>query len=289
MFLRLSLLIACISCATAATCPIDNFIGNWTGTCVQAVGMTSACSTVEGCAIAGSAGMSLAHGWDTNTSLSSCTQTYKFSFFKVGNTIMYEYTSGDLVGSCSNAVPPHANLFAFLQHGPPSQQSFSAAGVDGAPSSFFGSDIPCYIAAGATPPTSATALTFLASASADGTRYREYGSYDSAFAYQSPNADNHPHLFNASALATPSSSWSMFGKMYSNAAISARPAGSPPLINSTLLASTNVPVFSYKCTAVKSIPVNPGSPPTSTKSSSESACMTLPLLVLAMLVATFMG
>jgi hypothetical protein len=111
---------------------------------------------------------------------------------------------------------------------------------------------------GTAPPTAATAGTYLASTSADGLSYFEYGSYDAYLNYQSPgDVALNPDMY-TTTVATPSSTWDKYGKMYSNAAVSARPSGAAPLLATTApIQNTNSPVFSYKCTAKKLIPVDP--------------------------------
>lgn len=251
MHLRLLVFIAIVACAAGAACPIDNFIGNWTGSCVQTLGMKDLCADAAACATAGSGNMRLSPGWDFTSGVSSCTQRYEFSFWKVGAAVWYEYTSGALVSPCTNAITPFASLFPFLQRGLPAQQSFSAnTAATIIPSQiFFGANDPCYILAGSTPPTSTSAATFLASASADGKSYREYGSYDKDLAYQSPAPPHNADMF-TSVVPNSTYAWDKLGQMYSNIAISARPTGAPPLTaTTTLLQSAGTPVFSYYCTA----------------------------------------
>ena len=248
MHLRLLVFIAFVACAAGGACPIDNFIGNWTGSCVQTLGMKDSCADPAACAAATSTNMRLSPGWNYETGVTSCTQRYEFSFIKVGTAVFYEYTSGALVSPCKNAITPFATLFPFLQRGTSAQQSFSAntAAIITASQAFFVSD-PCYVVAGSTAPTATTAATFLASATADGKNYREYGSYDKDIAYQSP--DLSADMF-TSAVPNSTYAWDKLGKMYSNIAISARPTGAAPLAADTqLLQSSGTPVFSYYCTA----------------------------------------
>jgi hypothetical protein len=252
MHLRLLLFIAFVSYAAGGACPIDNFIGNWTGSCVQTLGIKNECADAAACATAGSGNMRLSPGWDFTTGVASCTQKYQFSFSKVGATVLYEFTSGAFVSPCANAITPFATLFPFLQRGLPAQQSFStntAATITPSQAFFGAGNDPCYILAGSTVPTAVSAGTFLASATADGKAYREYGSYDKDFSYQSPAAPNNAEMF-TSLVPNSTYAWDKLGQMYSNIAISARPTGAPALTADTaLLQSAGIPVFSYYCTA----------------------------------------
>jgi hypothetical protein len=236
---------------TQTPCPVDLFMGDWSGSCIQTVGMNSTCASPDDCATAGVANLRLSPGWNAVPSAASCTQKYDFRFFKVGAAIHYEYTSGALIGSCANANTS-APLHAFLQRGDPLQHSFST-NVVAFGNDFFGSTATtCALVLGSSAPTAATSGTFLLSVSPDGRHYREYGAYDTTMAYQSPfDAALNPDTF-TTVLPT---NWSMYGRMFSNAAISARPTGSPPMTAaSTVLSSVaGSPVFSYKCTAQKKV------------------------------------
>jgi hypothetical protein len=287
MHLRPIVFIALIACAAGGACPIDNFIGNWTGSCVQTIGMKESCANATACAAAGLGNMRLSPGWDFATGVSSCTQRYDFSFWKVGTAVWYEFTSGAFVSPCTNAITPFAALFPFLQRGLPSQQSFSTStAATIIPSqAFFGTNDPCYIITGSTPPTATSAGTFFASATADGKAYREYGSYNSDFAYQSPAPPHNAEMF-TSAVPNSTYAWDKYGQMYSNIAISARPAGSPPLASATTLyQGAGTPVFSYKCTAKK---IDAVAADTNKKSRGCARTISLSLLILSMLAGLVM-
>ena len=244
--------------------------------------MKAACATAGECGTAGVAGLGIAIGYDTTTTGGSpCTQEYTFSFYKVGTAIYYEYTSGKLIGTCLNAVS-NAAMFAFLQRGQPAQHSFSEKD-NGYPQTWFGGAAPCYIVAGSTVPTATTAATFLASATADGT-YREYGNYDNTLNYVSPgDTTKNPNTYTAT-VAT-STDWTMLGKLYSNAAISARPAGSSPLTTAaTLITTTSSDAsFSYKCSAKKII-VSTNNKSSGSKMSSATSLIALAAFVFAVLL-----
>jgi hypothetical protein len=255
MYLRLVAFVASIAFAAGQTlCPVELFMGNWSGSCVQTVGMVSACASPSACLNAATTDLRLSPGWNAAPSTASCTQKYDFRFFKVGAAIHYEYTSGALIGSCAN-VNTSAPLYAFLQRGEPLQHSFSA-NVAVFNNDFFGSTpTTCALVAGPSAPIQTTPNTFLLSVSPDGLHYREYGAYDAGLSYQSPfDAALNPDTF-TTVLPT---NWSMYGRTFSNAAISARPTGSPPMTaNSTVLSGVaGSPVFSYRCTAHKVVPVH---------------------------------
>ena len=261
--LKLVVFVACIAVAAGAACPIDKFMGNWTGTCSQVPMMRVACASAAACQSAmtpGLAGLAIGQGYDSSPA-TPCTQTYAFSFYKIGSAIMYEWSTGALTGPCKNAVSPNANLFTFLNSADPSQQSFSV-NDNGNVQSFFGANAPCFIAAGATPPTGSTANTFLASVncgSTSGCQYREYGSYDSTYNYVSPNDPNNPNMY--TSVLPSASDWTTLGRMYSNAALTARPAGSMPLDASRGLfqGGANLPVYTYSCSAKKLETISSGS------------------------------
>ena len=287
MFLRPLVFIAFIAYAAGGACPISNFMGNWTGSCVQTVGMKDACADAAACQTSGITNMRMSPGWDFTTGVSSCTQTYQFSFWKVGAAYYYEFTSGALVGTCTNAISPNANLHPFFQRGFPAVQSFSAntAATIVNSQAFFGANDPCYITAGSTPPDATSDGTFLASATADGMTYREYGSYDKDLAYQSPKGPINPDMF-TTLVPNSTLAWSNYGRMYSNAAISARPADSPPLTATMQLAAlSGTPVFSYKCTAKRNdkIVADPNK-----QSTASTSCMSVWLLVLSALAVAVM-
>jgi hypothetical protein len=262
-------------------------MGNWTGSCVQTVGMKDACADAATCQTSGTTNMRMSPGWDFATGVSSCTQLYQFSFWKVETQVYYEFTSGALVGTCTNAISPNAPLHPFFQRGTPALQSFSAntAATIIPSQAFFGANDPCYIAAGSTPPDATSASTFLASATADGMTYREYGSYDKDLTYQAPMGPTNPDMF-TTVVPNSTLAWSNYGRMYSNAAISARPTGSPPLLATTELAAlAGTPVFSYKCTARRNdkIIADPNK-----QSSASTSCMSMWLLVLSALAGAVM-
>ena len=82
MNLRLVAFVASIAFAAGQTpCPVDLFMGNWSGSCVQTVGMNSACASPDACATAGVADLRLSPGWNAVSSTASCTQKYDFRFF----------------------------------------------------------------------------------------------------------------------------------------------------------------------------------------------------------------
>jgi len=279
MILKLAVFISCVAVAAGATaCPIDNFIGNWSGSCSQTVGMKAACATADACTAAGAAGLGLAYGYDTTTTGGSpCTQEYTFSYYKVGTVIYNEYTSGKLIGTCSNAVSPNSAMFAFLQRAINTQVSFSVNDNDKI-QTWFGAAAPCYIVSGSSAPTASTAATFLASATADGT-YREYGNYDNTISYISPgDATKNPNTYTTTLASA--ADWTMLGKLYSDAAISARPTGSSPLTASGGLITTTSSdaSFSYKCSAKKIIVS------TNNKSSGSTTSATASLIALAAFV-----
>jgi len=260
--LKLVVFIAFIAVAAGAACPIDKFMGNWTGTCSQTPMMRAACASVEACAAVGLAGLAIGQGYDGSTTNPPCTQVYNFAFYKVGSAIMYDWSVGALTAPCKNAVSPNANLFAFFTRGDPLQYSFSV-NDNGNVQSFFGASAPCFLATGATPPTGSTANTFLASVncgSTSGCQYREYGSYDITYNYVSPNNPNNPNMY--TSVLPSASDWTTLGPMYSNAALTARPAGSVPLDASRGLYSTggaNLPIYTYTCSAKKLETISSGS------------------------------
>ena len=282
MNLRLVAFVASIAFAAGQTpCPVDLFMGNWSGSCVQTVGMISACASPAACATAGVADLRLSPGWNAVSSTASCTQKYDFSFFKVGAAIHYEYTSGALIGSCANANTS-APLHALLQRGDPMQHSFSTNVVVFGNDFFGRTPTTCALVAGSSAPTAATSRTFLLSVSPDGLHYREYGAYDTGLAYQSPfDAALNPDTF-TTVLPT---NWSMYGRTFSNAAISARPTGSPPMTAASTVLSNlaGSPVFSYRCTAQKVVPVIADSGPSSKKSSGNAIVASVWLLLLCSL------
>ena len=194
------------------------------------------------------------------------------------------------MGTCTNAISPNAPLHPFFQRGTPAIQSFSVntAATIIPSQAFFGASPtgdPCYITAGSTPPDATSALTFLASASADGMTYREYGSYDKNFAYQSPYGSTNPDMF-TTVVPNSTLAWSNYGRMYSNAAISARLTGSAPLLATTEWADlAGTPVFSYKCTARRNdkIVADPNK-----QSTASTSCMSVWLLVLSALAVAVM-
>ena len=259
--LKLVVFVACIAVAAGAACPIDQFMGNWTGTCSQTPMMKAACSSVETCAAAGLAGLSIGQGYDGSTTNPPCTQTYTFAFYKIGSAIMYDWSVGALTAPCKNAASPNDDLFAFFTRGDPLQYSFSV-NDNGNIQSFYGPNAPCFLALGATPPTASTPNTFLAAASCSSTsgcQYREYGSYDSTYNYVSPNDPNNPNTY--TSVLPSASDWSTLGRMYSNAALTARPAGNPPLQASGGLyqGGANLPVYTYTCSAKKIETISSGS------------------------------
>ena len=74
MFLRPLVFIALISFAAGGASPISNFMGNWTGSCVQTVGMKDTCADAAACQTSGITNMRMSPGWDFTTGVSSCTQ-----------------------------------------------------------------------------------------------------------------------------------------------------------------------------------------------------------------------
>ena len=175
---------------------------------------------------------------------------------------MFEWSVGALTAPCKNAVSPNANLFPFLTRGDPLQYSFSA-NDNGYIQSFFGPTAPCLVGLGATPPTASTANTYLASvfcgSTGSGCQYREYGSYDSTYNYVSPSNTNNPNTY--TTVLPSASDWATLGPMYSNAALTARPAGSMPLDASRALyvGGANVPTYTYTCSAKKLETITSGS------------------------------
>jgi hypothetical protein len=279
--LRCFVFVACVALAAGAACPVDSFMGNWTGSCSQVTFPKASCATPQDCPLAG---WGLAQGWDGSTTQPPCTQSFSFSAYKVGQAIFFEYKAGGLVAGsvCKNAASG-ADLFPLLSNVAPYQISFSA-NDNGEVQPYFGSSAPCFIAAGPTPPTASTSNTFLASIDTATGEYKEYGSFDINFNYVSPGATLNPNAYNS---ARPSASdWSTLGTMYSNQALTARPQGSPPLAASGALDATggSKPVYTYKCSAKK---VGSGSPATPVKSSGAtnfaSACLLIaaPLFLVA--------
>jgi hypothetical protein len=142
---------------SSGACPIDLFMGNWSGTCSQTTFPKTRCTSAEECSnISPLSSWGLAQGYDGSTSNPPCTQSYNFSFYKVGQAIMYEYQVGDLIAGtvCKNAVS-NESLFAYFQKANPDQWSFSVNDT-GVPQSFYGSSPPCLLGAGATRPNAST-------------------------------------------------------------------------------------------------------------------------------------
>jgi hypothetical protein len=278
--LRCFVFVACVALAAGAACPVDLFMGNWTGTCSQVTFPKTSCATHQECRALPLTGWGLAQGWDGSTTQPPCTQSFSFSAYKVGQAIFFQYKAGGLVAgsTCKNAASPNENLYPLISDEPPYQISFSA-NDNGYVQPYFGSSAPCFIAAGATPPTATTSNTFLASIDTATGEYKEYGSFDIGFNYVSPGATLNPNAYNS---ARPSASdWSTLGTMYSNQALTARPQGSPPLAASAALDGSggSKPVYTYKCSA-KKVGSSPGSPAVKSAGAANfaSACLLIAAL-----------
>lgn len=281
--LRCFVFVACVAFAAGAACPVDLFMGNWSGTCSQTTFPKASCANPTACAALPLSGWGLAQGWDGSTATPPCTQSISFSVYKVGGSIFYQFVTGSLVAgsTCKNAASLNNSLYPYLQSVAPYEMSFSVNDT-GVVQPFFGSSGPCLIASGATPPTASTSETFLASIDTATGEWKEYGSYTISLAYVSPGAPLNPNAYNSTARPS-ASDWSTLGTMYSNAALTARPMGSPPLAASAALDGSggSKPVLTYTCTAKKI--GSPGSPASPVKQSTgatnfASACLLIAAL-----------
>jgi hypothetical protein len=282
--LRCFVFVACVAFAAGAACPIEKFVGSWSGSCSQTTFPKVSCATnPEACAKLADWGIAL--GYDGSTTAPPCTQTFSFAVKKDGANYTYEYKAGAFVAGSVCKTASGADLFPLLSDVKPYQTAFSA-NDNGQIQSFFGPTAPCFLVAGSTPPTASTANTFLASIHATTGEYKEYGSYNINFEYQSPGAPLNPNAYSTTARPN-ASDWSTLGQMYGNQALTARPAGVMPLLaNGTLFNSTSTAVYTYTCTATKDQSSTP--PSTSVKSTGATNFASACLLILALFsVAAF--